>query len=348
MADSSNMPKISITLSSGSDDRYAIPNTIQKQQIHEEEERRELRITDSLMDDSDSDTGGDDDVDDKPRGYKNNNDDESSKISSHHMNDITNCNLTKEDGNNNCQTTPLQHYSLANDTCDKSTAIRNNTTIVNNTSNKTNLLDEEIANDTFAAQTNEDPLLEDDDSLEENVFTKRNSRRHSSDTFMSVYEDLATKSRRTASLGSQSRPIKVTQNNSSTMYNSNNNTATGRGKQVKTLVTSALQTVAEGLVVSHNSCDGIGTWDVDKVQMSGNKRMSIENNSNNNNNQRRKSRRKSLNIRAELTLQEEECAALRQVSLWLRWWLFPHSSAHSYIILEIGNVSSGDKSITKR
>jgi len=304
------MPKISVTLSSGSDDRYAIPNTIQKQQIHEEEERRELRITDSLMDDSDSDSsgGGSDDGNAKTRGYNN---DQSSKISSHHMNDITNCNLTKEDSNN-CQTPLLQHYNLTiNDTCDKSTAIRNNTTVVNNnTSNKTNLLDKEIANDTFAAQTNEDLLHHDDDSLENDVFKKRTNRRHSSDTFMSVYEDLATKSRRTASLGSSSQPIKVAQNNNSTSRYSNNNTATGRRKQVKTLVTTALQTVAEGLVVSHNSCDGIGTWDV----VSGNKRMSIENSSNYN--QRRKSRRKSLNIRAELTLQEEECASLRQVSLW--------------------------------
>lgn len=320
MADSSTMAKISIKLSSGSNDRYAIPNTIQKKQIHEEEERRELRITDSLMDDSDSDSSsGSDDggIDDKTRGY---NDDQSSKISSHHMNNITNCNLTKEDGGNNCQTTPLQHYNLANDTlCDKSTAIRNNTTIVNNTSNKTNnLLDEEIANGKLSSpQPNEDLLDNDDDSLDNNVFAKRNSRRHSSDTFMSVYEDLATK-RRTASLGSsKSQPIKVAQSNSSTRYTTNN-TATGRRKQVKTLVTTALQTVAEGLVVSHNSCDGIGIWDVDTMPMSGNKRMSIENNSNNNNNHRRKSRRKSLNIRAELTLQEEECAALKEVSnLWL-------------------------------
>jgi len=307
------LPAISISLSSGSDDRYAIPNTIQKKQIHEEEERRELRITDSLIDDSDSDScGGSDDDDNKSRGYNNQS---SSKISSHHMNDITNCN-TKEDSNN-CQTTPLQHYNLAMNgaLCDKSTAMRNNTTVDNNSaSNKTNLLDEEIANGTFTAQTNEDLLDNDDDSIVENVFTKRNSRRHSSDTFMSVYEDLATK-RRTASLGSQSRPINITQNNS-TRYNSNNNTATGnRRKQVKTLVTSALQTVAEGLVVNSHSCDGIGTWDVDTCR---NKRMSIENNSNNNNNHRRKSRRKSLNIRAELTLQEEECAALKQVSnLWL-------------------------------
>ena len=301
------MPKISVTLSSGSDDRYAIPNTIQKKQINEEEERRELRITDSLMDDSDSDNS--DGIDDKPRGYNNK---PSSSISSHHMNDITNCNLTKED----------QHYILANDTCDKSTAIlNNNTTIVNNnTSNRTNLLDDEIANamcpqrqQQAYSQANNDLLDYDDDSLVDNVFTKRNSRRHSSDTFMSVYEDLATKSRRTASLGSSSQPIKVTQNNT-TRY-ATNNTATRRGKQVKTLVTTALQTVAEGLVVSHNSCNGIGTWDVDTMPMSGNKRMSIENNSNNNN-QRRKSRRKSLNIRAELTLQEEECAALKEVSCY--------------------------------
>ena len=153
------MPKISIKLSSGSDDRYAIPNTIQKKQIYEEEERRELRITDSLMDDEtseDSDSG--DDGDNKP-GYKDYQ--SSSSISSHHMNDITNCNLTKEDSNN-CQTTPLQHYNLVNDIlCDKSTAIRNNTTVIDNTSNKTNLLDEEIANDKLSSpQPNED-LLDD-------------------------------------------------------------------------------------------------------------------------------------------------------------------------------------------
>ena len=175
----------------------------------------------------------------------------------------------------------------------KSTTVRRNTAAID-TSKQTNLLDIEVdcevGIDTSSKQA------------------KHTNPIHSSDTFMSVYEEIAAK--------------RITFSNTQTKKEDID--FTGRGTQVKTLVTTALKSVADGLAAS-NSCDGVGSWDVEELQLSGKKRaIDIDERSKDDNRQR--NRRKSLNIRGELTLMQdavyekrEECVILKQVSTLLTY-----------------------------
>ena len=240
------MPTISIHDDNATDitDKYAIPNTVQKKQIdrYQQEERLQLRVTESLIDD-DSDS-----------------DDNDEKIS-HAL------------GCDNDEATLSQHSS---EHCDMNTTsnITSNSksgTATMDASKQTNLLDEEEldsvdnvllldSNPNKYAKTNEtyeDNDINTDDSPKI-IKAKETNRRHSSDTFMSVYQDLASKSR-----DQQPEQTKTTQEEHN--YNS---TATVRGIQVKTLVTTPLKTVAEGLAshATSTSCDGDSSWDVEKLQ----------------------------------------------------------------------------------
>ncbi len=90
-----------------------------------------------------------------------------------------------------------------------------------------------------------------------------------------------------------------------------------RGANVKALVSSALKIVADGLAPLV-----VESWDVDEPQnLSGNKRSKSIDQDKENSHKSMQNRRKSFNIRAEMTLLQDlvqektdECARLRQVS----------------------------------
>ena len=121
---------------------------------------------------------------------------------------------------------------------------------------------------------------------------------------MSVYEDIAAAKRRMSSDPAQTKK---------------HNTA-AKGRQVKNIVTTALKSMADGLT----ALDGVGSWDVDKIEDDVSypgKKRAIENNIDH---RQRKNKRRSLNIRAELTLMQdmvhektEECDTLKRVSYTL-------------------------------
>ena len=320
------MPTISIHDDNATDitDKYAIPNTVQKKQIdrYQQEERLQLRVTESLIDD-DSDSDDNDEKISHALGCDN---DEAtlSRHSSAHC-DIMN-NTSNITSNSKSVTTDSSCYM--DDLSSKSKSIQCNTVVATmDASKQTNLLDEEELDDVdnvLLLDSNPNKYAKTNETYEDNdintddspkiIKAKETNRRHSSDTFMSVYQDLASKSR-----DQQPEQTKTTQEEHN--YNS---TATVRGIQVKTLVTTALKTVAEGLAshATSTSCDGDSSWDVEKLQhVSGNKR-SIENDgsSSSNGQHQQRCRRKSFNIRAELTLLQdmlhektEECASLKQV-----------------------------------
>lgn len=280
------MPTISIH------DKYAIPTTVQKTVIanHQQEERSQLRVTESLMDDS----------------SESENDTHEFRSRTHrerdsHISDIT----TKNSFGESIFRTPSEVGHRMDDLSNKSTTIRRNTVALD-ASIQTNLLDSEVDNkESNLLDVEVDEEDEIDPSLNQ---AKQTNRRHRSDTFMSVYEDLAAKRTTTS----------TTQNES--------NYATARGAQVKThvktIVRTALKSVADGLAAhaTSNSCDGV-SWDVEQIKkLSGNKH-SIDMDGSERSDDDRRNRRKSLNIRAELTLMQdmmhdktEECDSLKQVS----------------------------------
>ena len=301
-------------------DKYAIPNTVQKKQIdrYQQEERLQLRVTESLIDDdSDSDDNDEKISHDALMGCDNDEAQSLSQHSSAHCDMINTSNITSKSAADSIS-------------CDMDDDISSKSKPTTDASKQTNLLDDEELDDVDnvvllgsnpvkCTQTNTNETYEDNDIGTDDspkiTKAKETNRRHSSDTFMSVYQDLASKSR---DQQQQSTQTNTTQEG----HNYNNTAATVRGIQVKTLVTTALKTVAEGLAshVTSTSCDD-SSWDVEKIQhISGNKR-SIENDGSNGQHQQR-FRRKSFNIRAELTLLQdmlhektEECASLKQVRL---------------------------------
>ena len=185
---------------------------------------------------------------------------------------------------------------IDDDLANKSTVVRRNTASVD-ASKQINLLDEESADDSEFVDSPND--------------AEQSNRRRSSEKFMSVYADIAaTKAQSSAQTKDRDGGY-----------------ATAKAANVKTLVTTALKTVAEGLVAHaiSNTCDGIGTWDVDNAHyVSGKKRSLDIDGAGDNNDKRQRNRRKSLNIRAEMTLLQdmvqertEECARLKRVSAQL-------------------------------
>jgi hypothetical protein len=264
------MPTVSIH---DSHDKYAMPNTVERKQIHHHlnEERTQLRVTESLMDDSSSDS-------EKENHGTIRRD---SKFRDSDISGLTS--RVSVGGSIFC--TP--HGDLiGDDLANKSTAVRQNTASLD-ASKQINLLDS--PND--AEQSN---------------------RRRSSERFMSVYEDLAAKQIAQSSAQTKDR---------------DRGYATAKAVNVKTLVTTALKTVAGELIAhaSSNRCDGIGTWDVeDTHNVSGKKRSLDIDDAGDNNDNRQRNRRKSLNFRAEMILLQdkvqertEECARLKRVSAQL-------------------------------
>ena len=188
------------------------------------------------------------------------------------------------------------HRDINDDLANKSTVVWRNKASLD-ASKQINLLDEESANDSEFVNSPND--------------SEQSNRRRSSDKFMSVYADLAAKK---AQSSAQTK-------------DRDGGYATAKAANVKSLVTTALKTVAEGLVAhaTSNTCDGIGTWDVDNAHhVSGKKRSLDIDGAGDNNNDRQRNRRKSLNIRAEMTLLQDmvqertgECAILKRVSAQL-------------------------------
>jgi len=315
------MPTISIH----DDDRYAIPTTVQKKQMGHQtrEERMQLRVSSSLMDDSfDSENGKermqlrlntslmDDSYSDsdndakKEMGQQNHKDRLQLRGNTSLMDDSYSDSDNDTDGmmlgrgkcsdmhssgintESSCKDgifrTPPRQDGQIEVSSTKSTAVRRNASSAAATPKQANLLDVEVG-----IEAGIDPEQ-----------TKYINRIHSSETFMSVYEDLAAKNR-ASSISAQPKHH-------------------GRGAQVKDLVVTAFKTVKDGLSIS-NSCDG-GSWDVEDIQhnVTGKKRaIAIEERSDNGYG-RQRNRRKSLNIRAELALMQdlvhekaEECDSLK-------------------------------------
>ena len=146
-------------------------------------------------------------------------------------------------------------------------------------------------------------------------------RRSSIEKFMSVYEDLAAQ---------QTTYTSNRTNDQSTSHATTNATAIS----VKSFVATTLKNVADGFVARATSntiadtCDGIGSWDVDEdISNYSSKRSSLDMNTTidyNNKDTRPRNRRKSLNIRAEMTLLQDmvqsktdECIRLKRVSVLL-------------------------------
>ena len=146
-------------------------------------------------------------------------------------------------------------------------------------------------------------------------------RRSSIEKFMSVYEDLEAQ---------QITYTSTRTNDQSTSHATTNATA----MSVKSFVATTLKNVAEGFVARATSntiadtCDGIGSWDVDEDSSNySSKRSSLDMNTTidyNNKDARPRNRRKSLNIRAEMTLLQDmvqsktdECSRLKRVSVLL-------------------------------
>jgi hypothetical protein len=147
-------------------------------------------------------------------------------------------------------------------------------------------------------------------------------RRSSIEKFMSVYEDLETQ--------------QITDTSSRTNDQSTSHvTTTARAVSVKSFVATTLKNVAEGFVARATSktiadtCDGIGSWDVDEETSNyASKRTSLDIDTtidyNNKDIRQKRNRRKSLNIRAEMTLLQDmvqsktdECSRLKRVSVFL-------------------------------
>ena len=146
-------------------------------------------------------------------------------------------------------------------------------------------------------------------------------RRSSIEKFMSVYEDLEAQ---------QITYTSTRTNDQSTSHATTNATA----MSVKSFVATTLKNVAEGFVARATSntiadtCDGIGSWGVDEdISNYSSKRSSLDMNTTidyNNKDTRPRNRRKSLNIRAEMTLLQDmvqsktdECIRLKRVSVLL-------------------------------
>mmetsp|Transcript_25303 Transcript_25303/g.60818 ORF Transcript_25303/g.60818 Transcript_25303/m.60818 type:complete len:662 (+) Transcript_25303:156-2141(+) len=262
-SDKSRRDTITRTMPTISINDYTIPTTVEKVQ---------LRATDSLVDDSsDSENDG--------HGFR--------RRSRARLSEITTKNSYGED----MFSTPTQHgHNMDNlSYTGKSTALRRNIAAADaskqckagndclHQDKPTNLLDIEV--DSEYGQAN---------------------RCQSSDTFMSVYEDLGTK-RRT--------PAK-------TKYDSSY--ATTRRTRVKTIVTATLKSMANGL--ASQGCDGVGSWDVEDLQSMSGKKRSIDIGESTENG-RQKNRRKSSSLvddKAELTRMHrlvhkkiEECATLK-------------------------------------
>jgi hypothetical protein len=151
--------------------------------------------------------------------------------------------------------------------------------------------------------------------------SNRLKRRNSIEKFMSVYEDLAAQ---------QTTYTSNRTNDQSTSHATTNATAIS----VKSFVATTLKNVADGFVARATSntiadtCDGIGSWDVDEdISNYSSKRSSLDMNTTidyNNKDTRPRNRRKSLNIRAEMTLLQDmvqsktdECIRLKRVSVLL-------------------------------
>jgi hypothetical protein len=132
--------------------------------------------------------------------------------------------------------------------------------------------------------------------------TTQQNHHQSSATLMTYYEGIATKG------NSHAVSLSKIQNNAF---------PTARGANVKSLVSSALKIVADGLAPLV-----VDSWDVDEPKnLSGNKRSKGMDQDKENNDKSMQNRRKSFNIRAEMTLLQDllqektdECARLRQVS----------------------------------
>ena len=184
---------------------------------------------------------------------------------------------------------------IDDDLANKSTVVRRNTASLD-ASKQINLLDEESDKDSELVNSLND--------------AEQSNRQLSSEKFMSVYADLAAKKNAQSLAQTKDRDGGYT---------------TAKAVNVKTLVTTALKTVAGGLVAhaTSNTCDGIGTWDVDDAHhVSGKKRSLDIDGAGDNNDNRQRNRRKSLNVRAEMTLLQdmvqertEECARLKRVSV---------------------------------
>ncbi|KAL7541100.1 hypothetical protein ACHAWF_006853 [Thalassiosira exigua] len=238
------MPTISIH------DKYAIPTTVDKKQSlgtehQNKEERTHLRLTSSLMDNSSSDS--EHDGDDIRRAQ--------------HFTGFPV--VQKTSFNEDIFRTPSQCAVSSS----KPTVLRRNGA-ANDDSGKSNLLD--------ALEDNEDGVETSPNN------TDVSNPVHRSDTFMSIYEDLATKTRTPSELHSTKE----------------NDDFPRRGVHVKTLVTKAFKNVAElaGHSSSNVACDAT-SWDVEKL--SGKKRA------NDGNDYGQRNRRKSMNIRAELALVQD-------------------------------------------
>lgn len=145
------------------------------------------------------------------------------------------------------------------------------------------------------------------------------SKRQSSiDKFLSVYEDL----------DAQQITYTLTRTNDQSTSHA---TTTATAMSVKSFVATTLKNVAEGFVARATSntiadtCDGIGSWDVDEDTSNySSKQSSLDMNTTTDYNNKDiipRNRRKSLNIRAEMTLLQDmvqsktdECSRLKRVS----------------------------------
>lgn len=130
----------------------------------------------------------------------------------------------------------------------------------------------------------------------------QHSNRHSSDTSLSTREAIAT----------------TKHGLNSTKWHDKSFPA-ARGGNVKALVTSALKIVADGLAPLV-----VESWDADEHNLSGRKRIIGSDDNKENADNRMKNRRKSFNIRAEMTLlqdlvqeKSDECARLKNVSTFI-------------------------------
>lgn len=270
------MPTISIR---DSHDKYAMPDTVQRKQMHHNLDSApfQLRVADSFMDELSQSRG-------------------ESRDEFRRESNISGMTSRASFGGSVFRT-PLRDRIMGDDIANESTIIRRNGASLD-ASKQTNLLDEEALDDDEIEFGN----IPDDSK-------QSNRRRHSSETFMAVYEELAAK--------------KIARSSAQTNDRDSVH-ASPKSVNVKTLVTTALKIVTDGLVAHATSttCDGIGTWDVDETRnMSGKKRSLGADDAGNNNDGKRHNRRKSLNIRAELTLMQdlleertEECAKLKRVS----------------------------------
>jgi len=307
------MPTISI------DDKSDVPAMVETKQAghHPPEERRQLRITSSLMDDaSDSEHDGDE---------------------LHQGSHVQHVGIaSKKSYKDDIFRTPSHQEDQTIVFATKSTILRRNT-YASDASINANLLDKEVGKETGIDTSPNDSEAE------------QKNRRQSTDTFMSMYEDFGSKQKtpslkQTKSLdydfaakGTQvktrvSTVLKSVAGGLAAHASSKQRTPSlnhtnsldydfaAKGTQVKTRVATALKTVAGGLA-ARNSCDGVGSWDVEQMQHMSGKKRGIDSDEEHESDHRQRNRRKSLNIREELTQMQdtvhertEECASLKRVS----------------------------------